>query len=154
MSVEVDVQYAINADGLPSVSEIETWVNATVRGHRENVQMTVRIVDEKEGTELNERWRRSQGPTNVLSFPCEDLEGIAADLLGDVIICAPVVEREAQEQGKSVMAHWTHLVIHGTLHLLGYDHIDEDRAREMEALETRILDALGYPDPYGSVTES
>jgi len=154
MSVEVDVQYAVMADGLPSVSDIETWIGAVVRGRRENVQLTVRIVDEEEGTELNKRWRQARGPTNVLSFPSEGLEAIAPDLLGDVVICAPVVESEAREQGKSLTAHWTHMVIHGTLHLLGFDHVDEDHAREMELLEARILKELGYSDPYESVIDS
>ncbi|MEE8055015.1 MAG: rRNA maturation RNase YbeY [Gammaproteobacteria bacterium] len=154
MNVEVDVQYAVMADGVPSVSDIETWIGAVVRGRRENVQLTVRIVDEEEGTELNERWRQARGPTNVLSFPSEGLEAIAPDLLGDVVICAPVVESEAREQGKSLTAHWTHMVIHGTLHLLGFDHVDEDHAREMELLEARILKELGYSDPYESVIDS
>ncbi len=154
MSVEVDVQYAVMADGVPSVSDIETWIGAVVRGRRENVQLTVRIVDEEEGTELNERWRQARGPTNVLSFPSEGLEAIAPDLLGDVVICAPVVESEAREQGKSLTAHWTHMVIHGTLHLLGFDHVDEDHAREMELLEAQILKELGYSDPYESVIDS
>lgn len=154
MSVEVDVQYAVMAYGVPSVSDIETWIGAVVRGRRENVQLTVRIVDEEEGTELNERWRQARGPTNVLSFPSEGLEAIAPDLLGDVVICAPVVESEAREQGKSLTAHWTHMVIHGTLHLLGFDHVDEDHAREMELLEAQILKELGYSDPYESVIDS
>jgi len=154
MSVEVDVQYAVMADGVPSVSDIETWIGAVVRGRRENVQLTVRIVDEEEGTELTERWRQARGPTNVLSFPSEGLEAIAPDLLGDVVICAPVVESEAREQGKSLTAHWTHMVIHGTLHLLGFDHVDEDHAREMELLEAQILKELGYSDPYESVIDS
>lgn len=154
MNVEVDVQYAVMADGVPSVSDIETWIGAVVRGRRENAQLTVRIVDEEEGTELNERWRQARGPTNVLSFPSEGLEAIAPDLLGDVVICAPVVESEAREQGKSLTAHWTHMVIHGTLHLLGFDHVDEDHAREMELLEARILKELGYSDPYESVIDS
>ena len=154
MSVEVDVQYAVKADGVPSVSDIETWIGAVVRGRRENVQLTVRIVDEEEGTELNERWRQARGPTNVLSFPSEGLEAITPDLLGDVVICAPVVESEAREQGKSLTAHWTHMVIHGTLHLLGFDHVDEDHAREMELLEAQILKELGYSDPYESVIDS
>ncbi|MEE9159231.1 MAG: rRNA maturation RNase YbeY [Gammaproteobacteria bacterium] len=154
MSVEIDVQYAVMADGLPSVSDIETWIGAVVRGRRKNVQLTVRIVDEEEGTELNERWRQARGPTNVLSFPSEGLEAIAPDLLGDVVICAPVVESEAREQGKSLTAHWTHMVIHGTLHLLGFDHVDEDHAREMELLEAQILKELGYSDPYESVIKS
>ena len=128
---------------------IKTWVEAALEGRREQAQVTVRIVDEEEGAELNRRWRKREGPTNVLAFPCTGLEAIAPELLGDVVICAPVVAREALEQNKAARAHWAHMVIHGTLHLLGFDHIEEGEALVMEQLETRILNRLGYPDPYG-----
>ena len=110
--------------------------------------MTVRIVDEQEGTALNSRWRGGQGPTNVLSFPCDGVDDIAPQLLGDLVICAPVVAREAQEQNKSLQAHWAHMLVHGTLHLLGHDHQEPDEAERMERLETDILHDFGYPDPY------
>lgn len=149
MSVEVVVQYAVDPPtALPSKKTITIWVKAALAGRREEAQLTVRIVDEEEGSELNQRWRKRAGPTNVLSFPSTGLERIAPTLLGDIVICAPVVEREAQHQRKAFRAHWAHMVIHGTLHLLGLDHIEEQQALIMEQLETEILGRLGYADPY------
>ena len=149
MSVEVVVQYAVDPPtALPSKKTITMWVKATLAGRREEAQVTVRIVDEEEGSELNQRWRKRVGPTNVLSFPSTGLEQIAPALLGDIVICAPVVEREAQHQRKALRAHWAHMVIHGTLHLLGLDHIEEQQALIMEQLEREILGRLGYADPY------
>ena len=113
-------------------------------------QLTVRIVDEAEGTELNERYRHRTGPTNVLSFPFEQPALLQPPLLGDIVLCAPVVAREAAAQGKAPAAHWAHLVVHGVLHLLGHDHEDERQAEEMEALERDILATLGLPDPYAA----
>jgi probable rRNA maturation factor len=149
VSVEVVVQYAAGPlTALPSKKTITLWVKAALAGRREEAQVTVRIVDEEEGSELNQRWRKRAGPTNVLSFPSTGLEQIAPALLGDIVICAPVVEREAQHQRKALRAHWAHMVIHGTLHLLGLDHIEEQQALIMEQLETEILGRLGYADPY------
>jgi len=111
-------------------------------------ELTIRIVDEAEGSELNSRWREKSGPTNVLSFPAEPMPGAPDDTLGDIVICAPVVAREAAEQGKLFEAHWAHLTIHGVLHLRGYDHQTDAEAAEMEALETQLLKQLEYPDPY------
>lgn len=149
MSVEVVVQYAVDPPtALPSKKTITIWVKAALAGRREEAQLTVRIVDEEEGSELNQRWRKRAGPTNVLSFPSTGLERIAPTLLGDIVICAPVVKREAQHQRKALCAHWAHMVIHGTLHLLGLDHIEEQQALIMEQLETEILGRLGYADPY------
>lgn len=114
-----------------------------------DLELTIRIVDEVEAQQLNETWRQRTGPTNVLSFPYECPECIEnLGLLGDIVICAPLVAREAAEQQKSGHAHWAHLVIHGTLHLLGYDHTDDSQAQAMENLEIRILHNLGYPNPY------
>jgi probable rRNA maturation factor len=149
VSVEVVVQYAVDPPtALPSKKTITIWVKAALAGRREEAQLTVRIVDEEEGSELNQRWRKRAGPTNVLSFPSTGLERIAPTLLGDIVICAPVVKREAQHQRKALRAHWAHMVIHGTLHLLGLDHIEEQQALIMEQLETEILGRLGYADPY------
>ena len=117
-------------------------------GEAEKADLTVRIVDAAEGAELNQRWCHKPGPTNVLSFPANGEEEIAPELLGDIVICAPVVLREAEEQGKDTEAHWAHLVVHGALHLLGFDHLKEPEARAMEQLETEILIRLGYSDPY------
>ena len=106
-------------------------------------------MDEAESADFNQRYRDKMGPTNVLSFPFEPpLGGQGRRYLGDLVICAPLVAREAAEQGKSPEAHWAHLVVHGVLHLLGYDHLDEAEAQAMEALETAILGDLGYPPPY------
>jgi len=108
----------------------------------------VRIVDEAEITALNRQYRGKDGATNVLSFPFEAMAGVETGQLGDVVICAPVVAAEAVTQGKSLQAHWAHIVMHGVLHLLGYDHHRDAEAQEMEALETRLLASLGFPDPY------
>ena len=116
-------------------------------GHK--VELSLRLVDEAESADLNQRYRGKAGPTNVLSFPFEPPPGIKGPrYLGDLVICVPVVVREAAEQGKATEAHWAHLVVHGVLHLLGYDHLDETEAQEMEALETRLLANLGFPPPY------
>jgi probable rRNA maturation factor len=148
VAIEVVVQYAIASVKLPSKKAIRRWVEAALQGHREQAQVTIRIVDEEEGARLNWRWRKRGRSTNVLAFPCIGLEAIAPELLGDVVICAPVVEREALGQNKASSAHWAHMVIHGTLHLLGFDHIERHEALVMEQLETQILQRLGYPDPY------
>ncbi|MBB71927.1 MAG: rRNA maturation RNase YbeY [Legionellales bacterium] len=150
MTIQLDLQIASDADDVPSAENFEQWVNAAVQAgsQREDAELTIRIVDEAEGTELNETYRDKQGPTNVLSFPFDVPEGVDIDLLGDIVICAPVMAQEAAQQGKQPIAHWAHLTIHGTLHLLGYDHIEDDEAEIMENLETQILAQLGYPNPY------
>lgn len=133
---------------LPTRKQFQRWVAAALNGQRDAAEVSIRIVDEAEGAELNRTWRHKDYATNVLSFPAELPPGIRSPLLGDLVICAPVVIREAAQQGKSPEAHWAHLVVHGTLHLLGYDHETEAEAEAMEALETRMLAGLGYPDPY------
>jgi len=152
MNLLLDLQNALGDDGaveLPAAEKFERWASGAVGDFRAEAELTIRIVDEAEGTGLNEQYRpEKQGPTNVLSFPFEAPEGVELPLLGDIVICAPVVEREAAAQGKAPEAHWAHLVVHGCLHLLGYDHIDPDQAQEMESLETRILADLGYANPY------
>ena len=147
-TVYVDVMVNSTSTQLPEQTDLEQWVAAAVAQHRDEAEVSVLIVDTEEGAELNEQWRGKQRPTNVLSFPSDLPAELNLPLLGDLIICAPVVEREAQEQSKALQAHWAHMMIHGTLHLLGYDHIIEAEAEEMEALETKILAELGYPDPY------
>lgn len=147
MSVDVVIQFATRKPAVPLAADIRRWVRAAL-ADRHNAQLTVRIVGTEEGTELNSQWRGKPGPTNVLSFPCDGIEGIAPNLLGDIVICAPVVAREAEEQGKPVQAHWAHMLVHGTLHLLGYDHQKPAEAAQMEQLETDILRKFGYADPY------
>lgn len=148
MNIAVDVQYATDAVDVPSEKSIHTWVIAALGNIREKAELTIRIVDEDEGKDLNRQWRDTEGATNVLSFNVEGVEDIEPDLLGDVIICAPVVHKEALEQQKTAESHWAHMVIHGTLHLLGYDHINDKDAEEMESLEINILKTLGYTNPY------
>lgn len=144
----MDVQDATNGEALPDQAQITDWVGAALAGRRESAELTVRIVDEDEGRALNERWRGGAGATNVLSFPVGEELAAAPALLGDIVICAPLVRREAAEQGKPEEAHWAHLVIHGVLHLLDYDHVDAREAEVMETLETEVLEGLGYGDPY------
>jgi probable rRNA maturation factor len=144
----VDVQYAAGQRDHPDKAKIMHWVETALAGLRTDAELTVRIVDEEEGRELNERWRGGNGATNVLSFPAGDEQAVVPELLGDIVICAPVVSREAAGQGKTEEAHWAHLVIHGVLHLLGFDHADEQDAEVMESLEIDKLKRLGYGNPY------
>lgn len=142
----------VPADAAPGDSLLRAAAEAALAGRRERAELCIRIVDEAESAELNERYRGKSGPTNVLSFPCDaDVPGAAP--LGDLVICAPVVAAEAAEQGKSPEAHWSHLVVHGVLHLLGFDHIGDHEAETMEAEERAILSRLGYSDPYNSPSD-
>ena len=144
------VGYAVPRAGLPSSVSFRRWVEAALRGakRRKSAELAIRIVDADEGRALNRDYRGKDYATNVLSFPVELPPGVALPLIGDLAICAPVVLREAAEQGKSPRDHWAHLTVHRVLHLLGYDHIEEAEAETMEALETRILAGLGIADPY------
>ena len=145
----IDLQLASeNTEGLPSEEQILQWATAAVQPESDNVEMTVRIVDEAESHELNLTYRGKDRPTNVLSFTFECPDEVELPLLGDLVICRQVVEREAIEQEKPLMAHWAHMIVHGSLHLLGYDHIEDDEAEEMESLETEIMQSLGFADPY------
>ena len=145
----IDLQIACEQEsGLPTTEQIEQWATAAVQPQSDEVEMTVRIVDEAESHALNLNYRGKDRPTNVLSFPFECPDEVELPLLGDLVICRQVVEREAQEQEKPLMAHWAHMVVHGSLHLLGYDHIEDDEAEEMESLETQIMTGLDFADPY------
>lgn len=154
MTHEVVVQLACDEDDLPDPAKLRTWARAAVGKQREHAELTIRVVGEGEIAELNERYRKKSGVTNVLSFPFDAPEEVDIPLLGDIVICAPVVRREAGEQSKSVNAHWAHMVVHGTLHLLGFDHDKPSEAQEMEAMETRILADLGFDNPYESQATS
>ena len=147
-SVFIDIQIASDSQLLPCEQDFQHWAEAAVGSRRDEAEISLRIVDAEEGAELNQQWRQKQGPTNVLSFPSELPAELELPLLGDLVVCAPVVEQEAGEQNKSLQAHWAHMIVHGTLHLLGYDHIDDSEAEAMEALETEIVKSLGFPDPY------
>jgi len=153
MALELDLQNALGAAesrslGVPAEERFEQWVAAALAGRLDEAQLTIRVTDEAEIRELNATYRGKDKPTNVLSFPFEAPPGVDLPLLGDIIICAQVVAEEAAEQEKPLEAHWAHMVIHGTLHLLGYDHLEEDEAEEMEGLEIRLLADLGYANPY------
>ena len=149
MTLRIDRQLAVNGLAAPSVEQMQNWAETTLAAVRHQAEeLTVRITDKAESAQLNERYRNKSGPTNVLSFPFEEPADIQTGLLGDLVICAPVVEREAAEQGKDIEAHWAHMIVHGVLHLCGYDHIHDDQAYEMEHLETDIMQTLGYADPY------
>jgi probable rRNA maturation factor len=147
MTIEVDVQYATVYQPLPDTADFSCWVAAALREKTE-AELTLRLVDEAESRQLNSKYRGKDTATNVLSFPVELHPGIDIPLLGDIVICAPLVAVEAAEQNKAVQAHWAHLVIHGVLHLLGHDHQDEQEARAMEAIEIELLTSMNYPDPY------
>ncbi len=147
--MELDIQNASASIRVPTAVDCERWAAAALRGRREGAAISLRIVDEEESADLNGRYRGKARPTNVLSFPFEPPPGLPdLPLIGDLAICAPVVEREALEQGKSLEAHWAHMIVHGILHLLGHDHLDEAEAQDMEAKETQILASLGFPPPY------
>jgi probable rRNA maturation factor len=151
-SLDLAIQYADKPKGTPGKKQLRSWVEAALEAGLD-ASLTLRIVDEKEGSELNRDYRGKDYATNVLSFAFnegEPVPGMEDVTMGDLVLCAPVVAREAKEQGKDLEAHWAHLVVHGVLHLQGYDHQDEVEAEAMEALETAILQGLGYPDPYAS----
>lgn len=147
MSIDLDLQLAVDGEGLPCLEDFERWVQAALSGHGE-AELTIRVVGSEESRELNNTYRGKDYPTNVLSFPAELPENVGLPLLGDIVICAPLVAGEAQAQAKTAVDHWAHLTIHGVLHLLGYDHIEDEEAERMEALEVSILESLGIANPY------
>lgn len=148
MAITLDLQIAYKASNLPSEALFQSWIEAALGKYERNFELTIRVVDNQESQALNHQYRGKDKPTNVLSFPFEVPEGIELDLLGDLIIAADVVSNEADEQNKTSEAHWAHMVIHGCLHLLGYDHISDDEAEEMESIEIDILENLGFNNPY------
>ncbi len=145
---ELEVQWVSDLTSMSDQADFETWVRAGLEGMDYPVGLVIRVVDEAEGRDLNQRYRGRDKPTNVLSFPFDIPPGVDSTHLGDLVICAPVVEREAQEQGKPLRDHLAHLVIHGVLHLRGYDHQTDDEAELMETREKTILQGLGIADPY------
>jgi probable rRNA maturation factor len=156
-NVSIDIQVASVVGGVPDETEMQSWVRDVIRelDVAGECEISIRIVDEDEGRKLNKQFRDIDGATNVLSFPAGDEaigslpQGVPVSL-GDIVICGPIVEREAAEQHKEVCAHWAHLLVHGTLHLLGFDHEVDTEAEEMEAIEIRILAQRGVEDPYAA----
>lgn len=153
MTLNVEVQRATASPSLPSDDQLRAWALAAVSELEEGSELLIRLVDETESAALNGQYRGKPYATNVLSFPAEVPEEIDEPALGDLVVCAPVVQREAVEQGKAELAHWAHMIVHGVLHLRGYDHIEEGEAEKMERLETGILESLGFADPYQSHQE-
>ncbi len=156
--IQIDLQNALETslepepEGVPLEERIIEWSSFVLNDAslESDLEMTIRLVHEAEISELNQKYRQKFGTTNVLSFPADLPEELQIPLLGDVIICAEVVAAEAQAQNKTAESHWAHMVIHGTLHLLGYDHIEAHEADVMEAKEIEILANFGYPNPYVS----
>ena len=150
--LDVAVGYAAPRAGIPAATSFRRWVAAALAGRIREADLAIRIVDEKEGRSLNHHYRGKDYATNVLSFPAELPEGlpkgVRLPLLGDLVLCSPVIAREAREQGKPLRAHYAHLTVHGALHLLGWDHEDAREAEAMEQLERQILAGIGLPDPY------
>jgi probable rRNA maturation factor len=144
----VAVQFATARAGRPAPATLRRWALATLAATGSPGAVTLRVVDAGEGAELNRSWRGRHGPTNVLSFPLAAPPGAPEAQLGDLVLCAPVIEREAAEQGKPVAAHWAHMVVHGLLHLAGHDHQQARAAAAMERLEVDLLARLGYSNPY------
>lgn len=146
----MEVQIACEAPDLPQAEAIRSWAAAALEPGHAHCGLVVRIVAVEEMHDLNHRFRGRDSSTNVLSFPWEPPPGVPSgrDSLGDLVVCDPVVREEARLQGKPLLAHYAHMVVHGTLHLRGYEHQTSDQARRMESLETRILEHLGYADPY------
>jgi probable rRNA maturation factor len=147
MTIELQVQRATASEQLPADSQFQRWVRAALAECADAV-LTIRIVDREESRQLNARYRGQDKATNVLSFPADLPAEIDLPLLGDIVICAPLVAAEADAQGKSVEAHWAHLTIHGVLHLLGHDHQQPEEAKAMESLEVSLLESLGIGSPY------
>jgi len=147
--VEMSVSESLESEDedIPDAAEVQHWAEQACLCE-DQVIASVQVVDGDEMRELNSTWRGKDRPTNVLSFPMQSPEEVDLNILGDLALCAPVINTEARQQHKPVNAHWAHMVVHGMLHLQGYDHIEEQQAEEMEALEIRILDQLGFDNPY------
>jgi len=148
MAITLDLQIAYDSADLPSEELFKTWVDTALLPYNKPFELTIRIVDNNESQQLNYQYRQKDKPTNVLSFPFEVPDGIELDLLGDLVIAADVVKQEAAEQNKTLNAHWAHMVIHGCLHLLGFDHISDEEAIDMEGIEIVLLAQLGFDNPY------
>ncbi len=147
-TVGIDIQIASDFDPLPTQMQLQTWTEAALQHLKNHTEITIRIVDAPEIQALNKNYRHKDKPTNVLSFPMEIPEDIGVNLLGDVVICAPIIWQEAEQQNKDYEAHFAHMVVHGCLHLLGYDHTSPEEAGKMEPLEVELLESLNFSNPY------
>ena|SRR5438132_347841 len=148
MPALLHLQVNLSDSNIPQEHEFQLWLDILLSREKRPLEVNILIVDTEEGAQYNQTYRHKVGPTNVLSFPFEQPEGLDLPILGDIVLCAPVILSEANAQKKSLKAHYAHLTIHGCLHLLGYDHIKEEDANQMEALEVNIMNKLEYPNPY------
>lgn len=148
MKFYIDIQREVENADLPSDEDFQRWVTLALQGRKTRGEVCIRLVNPTESQQLNSDYRGKESPTNVLSFPFDGPTGIPMDLLGDLAICADIVAKEANEQNKPLINHWAHMVIHGTLHLIGFDHINDSDAEQMETLEIALLATLNIPDPY------
>jgi probable rRNA maturation factor len=146
--IKIVIQNMTRRSFIPKRYYFQRWVNKALINRTRLTEITIRLVDKKESTDLNETFRHKQGPTNILSFPFEPPPGVYSPLLGDLVVYAGLVNKEARQQKKTRLAHWAHLVIHGCLHLIGYDHENESDTTKMETLEIQLLQELGYANPY------
>ena len=146
--IKVELQNAATQFEVPEEAQFQCWAQAIESSQSNDQTVAIRIVDEEEMTELNCQYRQKVGPTNVLSFPSGLHEDVDIPFMGDVIICAPIVIKEAKEQGKQTLSHWAHMTVHGILHLQGYDHMNEAEAEQMESLEVQVMRTLGIENPY------
>ena len=144
--ISVEVQRAFESSAIPSNEQFQAW--AAVVATKSDQVISIRIVDEDEITKLNEKYRKKSATTNVLAFPAEIPAGVDLPFIGDIVMCAPIVAKQAAEQGKSPASHWAHMTLHGILHLQGYDHIDAADAEIMESLEVQLMHKLGFANPY------
>lgn len=155
--MDIDLQHGagiVEADpAIPSAAQMGQWIEAVLQRQDRSGEtvVTVRVVDAPEMADLNQTYRHKTGVTNILSFPFSAPPGLVLPLLGDMVVCLPVLQQEAAAQGKPLQQHWAHLLVHGTLHLLGFDHVDPLQAVDMEGLECEILQSFGIPDPYGEI---
>lgn len=148
----LDIQIATTNDDFPNPDQFQHWVDTVLSDQEQDSEIVIRLVDTLESAQLNQQYRHKSGPTNILSFPFEAPENIEMDLLGDLVLCVPKILEEAREQSKHKLDHWAHITIHGVLHLLGYDHQEEEDADEMEALEIKLLNMLKIANPYLEVS--
>ena len=144
----LELQVATEFADYPAEMQFQSWMDTVLSDTAQNSEIVIRLVDKAESAELNQQYRHKSGPTNILSFPFEAPEDIVMELLGDLVICAPLIAEEAIQQNKQPLHHWAHITIHGILHLLGYDHIQDQEAEEMEALEIKFLQKLNIANPY------
>lgn len=152
MKLMLTVQRVENNGFIPSDAQFAQWIKAALHTRKENAEICIRLVGKNESAQLNDEYRHKEGPTNVISFPSILPPDLAKTyLLGDLVICVPLVANEAEAENKTILAHWAHLTIHGCLHLLGYDHELDNEAKIMEELETQLMIELGFPDPYNEI---